>query len=39
MDTWLPSIDDEHCVKQELRNKEDPNIVAVVVLIIKKVKI
>ena len=30
MDIWLPSIDDEHCLKRELSNKEDANAVAVV---------
>ena len=30
MDIWLPSIDDEHCLKRELSNKEDTNAVAVV---------
>ena len=30
MDIWLPSIDDEHCLKREPSNKEDANAVAVV---------
>ena len=30
MDIWLPSIDDEHCLKREPSNKEDANPVAVV---------
>ena len=30
MDIWLPIIDDELCLKQELSNKEDANVVAVV---------
>ena len=30
MDIWLPSIDDELCLKRELSNKEDANAVAVV---------
>ena len=30
VDIWLPSIDNEHCLKIELSNKEDANAVAVV---------
>ena len=30
MDIWLPIIDDELCLKRELSNKEDANVVAVV---------
>ena len=30
VDIWLPSMDNEHCLKIELSNQEDANAVAVV---------
>ena len=30
VDIWLPSMDNEHCLKIEFSNKEDANAVAVV---------
>ena len=30
VDIWLPSMDNEHCLKIDLSNKEDANAVAVV---------